>query len=97
MSPEILAHRRCMAKKVVAYSGSGTSLKTMVDAAKSGCQTKLSPIAKKLHTYNLTPRARRSYLIAIQKTSSDAVTDALLKAKAKANKKRRTRQQIRNL
>lgn len=97
MSPEILAHRRCMAGKVVSYSGSGTSLETMVNAAKSSCQTKLSPIVKKLHTYNLTPRARRNYLVAIQKTSSDAVTDAWLKAKAKANKRRRTRARTSNL
>ena len=89
MRPEILAHRKCLAKKVIAYSGSGITLDAMMKVARNGCQGKLVPIVAKLKGFGLNRQARGRYLRAIQQTSTTAVTDAVLKAAAKRNRDKR--------
>lgn len=86
MKPEIVAHRRCMAGKVVSYLGSGTTLSTMIDTAKSGCRGKLVPIVARLKEFNLTRNARARYLRAVETTAANAVKDGVLKASAKARR-----------
>lgn len=83
LKPELTIHSNCVVSKFRDYAADTDDVQLIVDTVIAFCRDALRPLTERLDKFNLIESSREAYLRAVERSSANVLTDALLRARSR--------------